>query len=41
LNETLHYFPRRSSRRIIASTGFSHSLDPACVKTPLNDMIPQ
>jgi hypothetical protein len=26
LNETLHHFPRRFSRRIIASTGFSHSL---------------
>ena len=26
LNETLHLFPRRFSRRIIASTGFSHSL---------------
>src|SRR3981189_567071 len=28
LNETLHHFPRRLSRRIIASLGFSHSLDP-------------
>jgi hypothetical protein len=28
LNETLHHFPRRFSRRIIASTGFLHSLDP-------------
>jgi hypothetical protein len=28
LNETLHHFPRRFSRRIIASMGFSHSLDP-------------
>src|SRR5476651_2897926 len=27
-NETLHYFPRRFTKRIIASTGFSHSLDP-------------
>src|SRR5471032_3120335 len=26
LNETLHHFPRRFSSRIIASTGFSHSL---------------
>jgi hypothetical protein len=28
LNETLHHFPRRFSKRIIASTEFSHSLDP-------------
>jgi hypothetical protein len=28
LNETPHHFPRRFSRRIIASTGFLHSLDP-------------
>jgi hypothetical protein len=28
LNETLHHFPRRFSKRIIASMGFSHSLDP-------------
>ena len=28
-NETLHHFPRRFSRGIIASTGFSHSLDPS------------
>ena len=27
-NETLHYFPRRFTKRILASTGFSHSLDP-------------
>jgi hypothetical protein len=26
LNETLHRFPRRFSKRIIASMGFSHSL---------------
>jgi hypothetical protein len=26
LNKTLHHFPRRFSKRIIASTGFSHSL---------------
>ncbi|MDO8981705.1 MAG: hypothetical protein Q7V17_21015 [Afipia sp.] len=26
LNETLHHFPRRFSKRIIASMGFSHSL---------------
>jgi hypothetical protein len=26
LNETLHHFPRRFSKRIIASTRFSHSL---------------
>jgi hypothetical protein len=26
LNETLHHFPRRFSKGIIASTGFSHSL---------------
>ena len=26
LNETLHHFPRRFSKRIIASTEFSHSL---------------
>ncbi|WP_247522382.1 hypothetical protein, partial [Bradyrhizobium sp. 190] len=25
LNETLHHFPRRFSKGIIASTGFSHS----------------
>src|SRR5207344_2241717 len=28
LNETLHHFPRRFSKRIIASMGFSHSLGP-------------
>jgi hypothetical protein len=28
LNETLHHFPRRFSKRIIASMAFSHSLDP-------------
>jgi hypothetical protein len=28
LNETLHHSPRRFSKRIIASMGFSHSLDP-------------
>jgi hypothetical protein len=28
LNETLHRFPRRFSKRSIASVGFSHSLDP-------------
>src|SRR4051794_5051245 len=28
LNETLHHFPRRFSKGIIASTRFSHSLDP-------------
>ncbi|HXM27920.1 MAG TPA: hypothetical protein VN957_17985, partial [Chthoniobacterales bacterium] len=28
LNETLHHFPRRFSKRIIAPMGFSHSLDP-------------
>jgi hypothetical protein len=28
LNETPHHFLRRFSRRIIASTRFSHSLDP-------------
>jgi len=28
LNETPHHFPRRFSKRIIASTVFSHSLDP-------------
>ncbi|MEA2919192.1 MAG: hypothetical protein QOJ15_11273, partial [Bradyrhizobium sp.] len=28
LNETLHHFPRRFSKRIIASARFSHSLDP-------------
>jgi hypothetical protein len=29
LNETLHHFPRRFSKRIIASARFSHSLDPS------------
>ena len=28
LNETLHHFPRRFSKRIIAWEEFSHSLDP-------------
>src|SRR5665647_2902840 len=28
LNETPHHVPRRFSKRIIASMGFSHSLDP-------------
>jgi hypothetical protein len=28
LNETLHRFPRRFSKRIMAPMGFSHSLDP-------------
>jgi hypothetical protein len=32
-NETPHHFPRRFSKRIIASTGFSHSLDPLRTKS--------
>jgi hypothetical protein len=35
LNETLHHFPRRFSKRIIASTRFSHSLGHNRTHAPL------